>query len=389
MQTNATPDQVSTILTTMVNALHAQPVDAGLIPPLMIWGPPGIGKSAIVQSLARQQGIGLVDVRLAQREPVDMRGLPVPDGDSVRWLVASEWPRDPDSKGIIFFDELTAADSTLQAAAYELILDRRLGDLYRVPDGWYIVAAGNRLEDHAVASTMSSALANRFCHLEMTSDTSTWLSWARKTGIHPTILGFLAWRPDMLFKLDRDSQRGWASPRSWERASYLLKLFDARPDLPHEDLLALQISGLVGEAIATEFLAFRHLALEGPSAECILLEEHAPIVPQQGDRRFALASALIHVALTHRRRHKDVLLRLLKVTEAFGADFATMIVNAVTDALSLKELESLMATPEMTSWRKRHGITVSGAVNQAGLASAGKGVETQLFDVDTLMRAAQ
>lgn len=109
MQTNATPDQVSTILETMIDALHSRPEDARLIPPLMIWGPPGIGKSAIVRGLAEQRKMGLVDVRLAQREPVDMRGLPVPDGDSVRWLVASEWPRDPDSRGIIFFDELTAA----------------------------------------------------------------------------------------------------------------------------------------------------------------------------------------------------------------------------------------------------------------------------------------
>lgn len=388
MQTNATPDQVSTILETMIDALHSRPEDARLIPPLMIWGPPGIGKSAIVRGLAEQRKMGLVDVRLAQREPVDMRGLPVPDGDSVRWLVASEWPRDPDSRGIIFFDELTAADSTLQAAAYELILDRRLGDLYRVPDGWYIVAAGNRLEDQAVASTMSSALSNRFCHLEMAPDTSAWLGWGRKAGLHPTVLGFLAWRPDLLFKLERDSQRGWASPRSWERVSYLLKLFDTASDTPQEDLLALQIAGLIGEAVATEFLAFRHIAPEGPSAEDILLRGREPMVPRQGDRRFALASALIHVTLTHRRRHKSILLRLLTVTEAFGADFAAMIVNAVTDVLSVPELEALMATQEMTSWRKRHGVAIGGYSKQTGSAPAATAQE-DMFDLDTLMKAAQ
>ena len=120
-----------------------------MIPPIMVWGAPGVGKSTAVRELTQELGIGFIDVRLAQREPVDMRGLPVPDekDNSVKWLVSGEWPRDSNSRGIIMFDELTAADKTLQVAAYEFILDRRLGELYRVPDGWYIMAAGNRIED--------------------------------------------------------------------------------------------------------------------------------------------------------------------------------------------------------------------------------------------------
>lgn len=389
MTPSASPDQVTKILATMIEALHTSPADARLIPPLMIWGPPGIGKSTIVRDLAERRNMGLVDIRLAQREPVDMRGLPIPDGDSVRWLVASEWPRNPESKGIIFFDELTAADSTLQAAAYELILDRRLGDLYRVPDGWYIVAAGNRLEDQAVATTMSSALSNRFCHLDMAPDTKSWLSWGRKAGLHPFVLGFLAWRPDLLFKMDRNSERGWASPRSWERVSYVLKLFDKAGHGSSEDLLALQISGLIGEAAATEFLAFRHIAYDGPSAEDILLRGRAPVIPRQGDRRFALASALIHVALAHGRRQKSILLRLLTVSEAFGPDFAAMIVNAVTDVLSMPEIEALMATPEMASWRKRHGAIIGGSSRPTEPASAVSPPLDDMFDLDNLMKDAQ
>ncbi|MBO4630993.1 MAG: AAA family ATPase, partial [Lentisphaeria bacterium] len=131
------------------------------LPPLMVWGAPGLGKSTIIRELAKEYGVDFIDVRLAQREPVDIRGLPVPTEKGVEWRVSAEWPRDPNSKGIILFDELTAADRSLQVAAYEFILDRRLGDLYKVPDGWYICAAGNRTEDRAVATTMSSALANR------------------------------------------------------------------------------------------------------------------------------------------------------------------------------------------------------------------------------------
>ena len=142
--------QLEHILKLQLKALEKNPELAKVLPPLMVWGAPGLGKSSILQKAAKDLGIGFIDVRLAQREPVDIRGLPVPKGDRVEWLVSADWPRDPESKGIILFDEITAADRSLQVAAYEFILDRRLGELYKVPDGWYICAAGNRTEDRAV-----------------------------------------------------------------------------------------------------------------------------------------------------------------------------------------------------------------------------------------------
>ena len=187
---------------------------ARMIPPVMIWGAPGVGKSTIIRELAQELGIGFIDVRLAQREPVDMRGLPVPENGAVKWLVSSEWPRDPDSRGIILFDELTAADKTLQVASYEFILDRRLGDLYSVPPGWYIVAAGNRVEDRAVSCAMSSALANRFLHVEVQPDAASFLQWASRNSVHQAVINFIRYRPELLFANDEaDLQRGWASPR--------------------------------------------------------------------------------------------------------------------------------------------------------------------------------
>jgi hypothetical protein len=117
--------------------------------PIMLWGPPGVGKSQMVIGVTQEMGLDIVDVRLAQKDPTDMRGLPVPDEKTkaVQWFLSSEWPRDWSSRGIIFFDELTAADKTLQVSAYEMILDRKLGDVgegkfgYEVPPGWLIVAA--------------------------------------------------------------------------------------------------------------------------------------------------------------------------------------------------------------------------------------------------------
>ncbi|MBO7329049.1 MAG: ATP-binding protein, partial [Lentisphaeria bacterium] len=200
---------------------------AKAIPPVMIWGAPGVGKSTAIRELANELDIGFIDVRLAQREPVDMRGLPVPDGEQVRWLVSSEWPRDPESRGIIIFDELTAADKTLQVAAYEFILDRRLGDLYKVPKNWYIVAAGNRTEDRAVACSMSSALANRFLHVEVAPQLRDFITYGESHGMHPVVLDFLRFRPKLLFSQKQENlQRGWPSPRSWERVSTMLKIAD-------------------------------------------------------------------------------------------------------------------------------------------------------------------
>ncbi len=191
----------------------------------MVWGATGLGKSSILRDVAAERGIGFIDVRLAQREPVDIRGLPVPGEDGVKWLVASEWPRDPKSRGIILFDEITAADRSLQVAAYEFILDRRLGELYRVPDGWYICAAGNRTQDRAVAATMSSALANRFLHVEMVDDVESWIAWASAHDIHPSVAGFIRFRPTCLFNQEGENlERGWPSPRSWERVSHMVKL---------------------------------------------------------------------------------------------------------------------------------------------------------------------
>ena len=260
MNDTVTIDQVKEILHHQLQLLWEHPQLAAQLPPLMLWGAPGVGKSSVLRELCQQLGIGFVDVRLAQREPVDLRGLPVPEDDQVRWLLSSEWPRDKNSRGIILFDELTAADRTLQVAAYEFILDRRLGDLYQVPDGWLICAAGNRSEDRAVAMTLSSALANRFCHLELKPDLEQWIGWARSCALHHDVISFLRFRPQYFFNMDGNLERGWPSPRSWERVATLLT---------HGQNLSgasqgLMIQGLVGQGAGIEFLAFRRWAANLP-----------------------------------------------------------------------------------------------------------------------------
>ncbi|MBR0457608.1 MAG: AAA family ATPase [Victivallales bacterium] len=310
-----------------------------LIPPIMLWGAPGVGKSTLVRELTTELGVGFIDVRLAQREPVDMRGLPVPENDSVKWLISSEWPRDPSSRGIILFDELTAADRTLQVASYEFILDRRLGDLYRVPRGWYIMAAGNRAEDRAVATAMSSALANRFLHLEVKPDAQSFLEWATENDLHPAVINFIRYRPELLFSQDsQDLQRGWPSPRSWERVSTLLKITDKYGNKRN---LKYTVPGLVGEGAAVEFLTFyRDMFYQQKNTDVrkLLLTGQEILVPQRPDQLYACCGAIAYYMKMERdKKAFDTMLpNFLAFCLKLPDDFSQMLMS---DTLSVRNKE--------------------------------------------------
>ena len=311
---------------------------SSMIPPMMVWGAPGVGKSTAVRELTQELGIGFIDVRLAQREPVDMRGLPVPDEkeNSVKWLVSGEWPRDLNSQGIIMFDELTAADKTLQVAAYEFILDRRLGALYSVPPGWYIMAAGNRVEDRAVSCAMSSALANRFLHVEVTADANSFLDWAKENNLHPAVTGFIKMRPQLLFSQENeDLQRGWPSPRSWERVSTMLKIAEKNQ---HRASLKHTIPGLIGNGAAAEFMAFYknmfYMSDTVDIEECLKSGRPIPL-PQKADQLHACCGAVAyHLKAAHDPKlFPTIAENFLKFVLSLPSDFAAMIMNDIQSSL--------------------------------------------------------
>ena len=126
--------------------------------PVMLWGPPGVGKSQLVAQVAEAHDAAIVDVRLSQMEPSDLRGIPFKNDAKVEWAVPAMLPDVSvhGAEGILFIDEITAAPPSVSAAAYQLILDRRLGE-YRVPEHWAIVAAGNRQGDRGVSSAARKA----------------------------------------------------------------------------------------------------------------------------------------------------------------------------------------------------------------------------------------
>ncbi len=354
-----TGDELERLLKMQLKALFATPELAKTLPPLMVWGAPGLGKSSILQQVASEMKIGFIDVRLAQREPVDIRGLPVPGPDGVKWLVASEWPRDPASRGIILFDEITAADRSLQVAAYEFILDRRLGELYKVPDGWYICAAGNRTEDRAVAATMSSALANRFLHVEMQEDVESWIGWARTHDIHPSVMGFIRYRPGCLFNQDGENlERGWPTPRSWERVSRMLAQFGKHD----ESLLRKVVYGLVGNRAGVEFMEFHKINTSFENVLELMTHPNKKIViPEAADRKYALCAAMTYL-LWRGRDEDEERVRIdgfYRICMELSSDFASM---AMMDAMAGNKrdngsyfAEKLFHHERYQEWADKHG----------------------------------
>lgn len=358
---NATPSQIHGILQHQLSLLGDQPELAHHLPPIMLWGPPGVGKSAIIRDVCDKAGVDFIDIRLSQREPVDLRGLPVPREDSVDWLISGEWPRDPDSRGIILFDEITAADRSLQVAAYELILDRRLGNLYSLPNGWLVVAAGNRAEDRAVAQTFSSALANRFCHLDIEADLDSWCQWAAAHQVHPDIIGFVRFRPECFFNMNGNVEQGWPSPRSWTRVADTLAHAHHGLD---ENTLALMVQGLVGSAAATEFLAFRRWSKELPDIPALLRGECPIQVPARADQRFAFCSSLAHHLWKGPDNQQQKRLdQFFRISEALSSDFATLALLDATaaggDALKEQKAMEVFCHPAFEDWSKRHGNVFS------------------------------
>ena len=147
--------------------------------PVMLWGPPGVGKSQIIAQVAARHGVPMIDIRLSQMEPTDLRGIPFRIEDRVEWAIPSMLPdaERHGPHGILFLDEITSAPPSVSAAAYQLILDRRLGE-YEVPAGWAIFAAGNRQGDRGVTYAMPAPLANRFSHFEVEANLDDWVAWA-------------------------------------------------------------------------------------------------------------------------------------------------------------------------------------------------------------------
>ena len=239
--------------------------------PLFLWGPPGIGKSDLVHQLgAEMESCHVIDVRLSLWEPTDIKGIPYfnSNDNTMSWAPPVELPSMALASCykniILFLDEMNSAPPSVQAAAYQLILNRKVGT-YALPDNVIIVAAGNREADKGVTYRMPAPLANRFVHMELRVDFEDWFNWAVENKIHRDVVGYISFAKQDLYDFDpKTASRSFATPRSW---SFVSELLD---DELSEATLADLVSGAVGEGTGVKFMAHRKVAGRMPNPSDIL-----------------------------------------------------------------------------------------------------------------------
>lgn len=274
---------------------------------VFVWGAPGVGKSSVVRAVAAEMKLPVLDLRASLMDPTDLRGIPALENGLAKWCPPSFLPGKKDKPGILFLDELNAAPPLVQASMYQLILDRRVGE-YELPEGWKIIAAGNRQSDRAVTFRMSSALSNRFIHLTLDVDVESWQQWAVQAGIHPAVTAFIRFKPNLLWSRTNDAA-AFASPRSWHMVSDVIYAFKESADA--EPLF----SGIVGEAAAVEFIAFLADRISEKDLKKILKDPEKAALPQRLDRIWSLVGWLSHEVRVNPAAEKaaGVLLRRLPV----------------------------------------------------------------------------
>lgn len=310
----------------------------------MIWGPPGIGKSSIVSQVAQAAGLDYIDVRLSQLASTDLRGLPVAvpatKGETLgtsTWFPPEFLPRQ--GMGILFLDELNMAPPAMQGVAQQLILDRQVGS-YRVPEGWFIWAAGNRKEDRASVFEMPSPLANRFLHLSVGVDFDSFKAYALERRLHEQVLAFLAFRPTLLHQLN-PKEPAWPSPRSWEMASCL-------------HAAGLEIDPAVGEAAASEFRAYLKVYEKLPDLDKILLSKGERLrFPDEPSARWATAIGLTMRAATAEQGLAAFQWLVAKATAEWVQLFASDLVAQMRRTNQLGVLAKMVANePDLQAFLK-------------------------------------
>mgnify|MGYP003664304384 FL=1 len=264
--------------------------------PLFLWGPPGIGKSDIIGQITKDlSNSHLIDIRLSLWEPTDIKGIPYFDSNTgtMVWAPPSELPTEEFAAGfdniVLFLDEMNSAAPAVQAAAYQLILNRRVGQ-YKLPDNVLIVAAGNRESDKGVTYRMPAPLSNRFVHLELAVDFQDWLQWATDNKIHSDVVGYLTFAKKDLYDFDpRSPSRSFATPRSWTFVSELIEDND-----DDETTTTDLVSGSVGEGLAVKFMAHRKIASKLPNPTDILEGKVMEIETREISAMYSLTVSLCY-----------------------------------------------------------------------------------------------
>lgn len=345
------------------NAINFK-IDLKTIPSVMLWGAPGVGKSQAVRQLGEKiskktgKKVAVTDVRLLLFNPIDLRGIPTANADKTLavWLKPQIFNMDPSPSvvNILFLDEISVAPQSVQAAAYQITLDRVIGE-HRLPDNCIVIAAGNRVTDKSVAYKMPKALANRLCHFAVKENFEGWRAWAVKKGINPKVIGFLAFKRDYLNMFDASSDDlAFATPRSWEMVSNVL--FACGDDIEKAYPI---IQGCLGIGVAIEFKTWCKVFLDLPSIDGIFNGTEYK-VPKGVDTLYALCSSIV----AHAKKNMDKLDKIansIRYASMLPPDFSVLILK---DYLYIEENAKLklMNIPEFAKWLRDKGRLLNGIV---------------------------
>ena len=323
--------------------------------PVMLQGAPGVGKSDIIREVADELGFRVIDIRLSQLDPVDLRGIPSVTNGTTTWNVPAFLPKDPDEKVLIFLDEINSAPQAVQAAAYQLVLDRKLGE-YELPKNVVLVAAGNRTTDKAIVNQMATPLKNRFMHLKVDVNYQDWCNWALSAGIDPMIIAFQRYNNgkylhEMLAaETETDAKKraqmtdnlrvnnAFATPRTWAYASRFMKqgLDNA--------MIRVVLEGCIGEVATTEFMGYNKYWSQIPDLDKVVKEPKKVNVPDNQIVCYAVAMALVP------RADKDTLENIMTYLGRMSDEYMVVFLKDVSRAKP-----ELLMEPVFTEWVDKVG----------------------------------
>jgi hypothetical protein len=318
-------------------------------PALMLWGAPGVGKSDAIKQIANEVANNMnkkchvTDVRLLLYNPVDLRGIPTADEkkEYAKWLKPQIFNMDAseDVVNFLVLDEITAAPQSVQAAAYQIVLDRQLGE-HKIPDNCIIIAAGNRITDKSVAYSMPKALCNRMTHIEIEPTVEDWKKWALNADIDPRIIAYVNYKPNALFDFDPAShEQAYPTPRSWERVGDYLKINN------NLEAMKFVIDGTVGVGTSTEFVTYCKVFNKLPDVKAIADGKYKEY-PETPDIYYALQASIVNY-LNKNKVTKTQLENIISYTSDMSPEFAILTVK---DIISNKSISSKVIATK--SWKE-------------------------------------
>lgn len=331
-----------------------------VLPSAMMWGQPGIGKSASVDELAsaiekkfkelgREMKVNVIDIRLVLFNPVDLRGIPTSSDDKqfAVWLKPKILDLDPSENviNLFFMDELSAAQPSVQVSAYQLTHDRKIGE-HELPNNTYPICAGNRVTDKAVAYAMSKALANRIAHWEFDENDiyDGWREWAINKGLDQRIIAFLGFQKTLMNRFDpSNADLAFPTPRSWENVSKVLKLMpDIKKAFP-------MVCALVGEGPASEFMTYCNIYSKLPSIRDIADGK----VTQQFQSADILYAILTGLTISTPKMNETQLKNTIKYITEMKTEFSVLGGRDLIRNTSV--FVKIVRLPEYAEWKAKNG----------------------------------